>query len=662
LVPDTWEPVASYAAAHQLQWGRDIVFTYGPLGFLSSDYYWGNFFWPILLWAGAFALVVTAALVPLLGRLPGAIRLAFYAALALLTVPTWMVLGFDPVRILSITVLGIVCLRDERPGALRLITTGFVLTVLSLTKFTYCVYSVCTFIIIAASNRSACWRNTAILAGSSLLALLGICLWSGQSIANIFLHFTRSAHMAAGYSAAMAIAPEGFDLTVGIALLIFLLGLALTTWSASSNWRRRTDRAAVVAAGIFLAWKEGFVRADFHVMVFFVYACFIAALLPALLSFDWPAETEPTNPRTLGLLPLPVGRGNGRGEGFVQSLSLLSPVFARHVLTLSAACILLSLVPIFCHTEFKAAIHYGLVARNRNTLTAYLRPATYKLELERYLETMRHEADLPEIRAVVGDNAIGAMYLDQGVAILNGLNYAPNPVFENYTAYTPELQRLNSEFFNSQKSPEYLLWQTGTVDGRFPTLDNGEVLLRILKNYTPVTQENGHILWKRKSPGENYRLSNEQESCGSQDQWVAIPAEPTWLRIECKQTFFGVMRSLLWKSSELQLEVQLDNGQARSYRLLPGNARYGFVISPFLRADYQLIEAARASGGFAADPTALPKTFSGEPLRIVAARVRAANEFAYKRTVHFVTQTIHGIWPVRGESLQTESKEISRAQ
>src|SRR5690348_193924 len=44
--PQSWEAVLSYAAVHHLQWGRDIVFTFGPLGFLKSDYYWGNFFWP----------------------------------------------------------------------------------------------------------------------------------------------------------------------------------------------------------------------------------------------------------------------------------------------------------------------------------------------------------------------------------------------------------------------------------------------------------------------------------------------------------------------------------------------------------------------------------------------------------------------------------------
>lgn len=684
---DSWEPVMSYALAHHLQWGHDIIFTYGPLGFLATDYYWGNFFWPILIWAAVFALIVTAALVPLLGRLPGAIRLALYAALPLLTVPTCLSLGFESFRILSITLLGIACLQDERPGVLRLVTTGLVFTVLSLTKFTYCVYSACTFIIIATSNRNTSWRNTAILAGSSLLSLVAICLWSGQSFANIFLHFTRSTQMAAGYSAAMATNPEGFDLAAGIIATLFLVGLASISWLGSSNWRGRTDRAAIISIAILLSWKQGFVRADLHAVAFFVYAFFLAALLPALLNFHWPAESDRIDsgknnaaqdataltvplekPRSSqALLPDLYSASNPRNETHFNCIRAIRSLFAKHVLTLTAICMLFSLAYLlFCNKynkNFKAAIRNGLVARNRNTFNAYLRPATYKLELERYLQNLRDEVALPEIRALVGSNPVGAMNLDQEVAILNGLNYVPHPIFENYAAYTPELQRLNSEFFKSQKAPEYLLWHTGSIDGRFPTLDDGEVLLRILHNYSPVIQEKWLLLWKRKSAvGTSYRLLNERECFSSLEKGVPIPAEPTWLRMECNQTLLGAMRGLLWRPSELRLEVQLDDGEIRNYLLLPGNARHGFLISPYLRADFQLIEPARASGDLPADPTALPKIYRGEPRRIVAAKVRAEDDFAYEHSVRFVMQTIDGIWPILSDPTATGPKEISRAQ
>src|SRR3954467_12285582 len=53
--PQSWEAVLSFASAHHLQWGREVIFTFGPLGFLTSDYYWGNFFWPILFWGFGFS-------------------------------------------------------------------------------------------------------------------------------------------------------------------------------------------------------------------------------------------------------------------------------------------------------------------------------------------------------------------------------------------------------------------------------------------------------------------------------------------------------------------------------------------------------------------------------------------------------------------------------
>jgi hypothetical protein len=642
--PQSWEGVLAYAAAHRLQWGRDIVFTFGPLGFLTSDYYWGYFFWPIMLWAGAFALAIATVLAPSLRRLPIVIRLPLYAALPLLTVPSCSALGFDSIHFLSITLLGIACLPAERPGTLRLITTGLIFTVLSLIKFTFCIYSVYTLAVIAISNHGGHWRNTGILAASSLLSLLAICWWMGQAISSIFLYAIHGAQLAAGYSAAMGISASGHDPTMGIALLIFVVALVITSWLGSANWRNRTDRAAIVAAGTFLAWKEGFVRADVHVVVFFVFAFILAALTPALLGLDW-AQDEPNQ----------IGK------------TLLKPagnsLFRRRVLTLSAGCMFLSMTPLAIYkSDFRAAVRSGLVARNADTFKAFLRPSTFKRQLTHKLETMRGLADLPKIRAVVGRDSVDALNLDQDLVILNELNYVPHPVFQSYSAFTPALQRLNAAFFSSAKTPEYLLWRAGSIDGRFPTLDDGEVLVKLLTNYSPSMEERGIMLWKRKTAAENsYCFANPQETTNCLEQWIPVPSQPTWLRIDCRQTFPGAMQSLLWRGSELRFEVQLDNGAIRNYRLLPGNARSGFVISPFLYCNDRLLETAHASASSPVSETA-PLIPAARSPKIVAARVLAANDFAFARTVRFTTETIRGILPSRNESPPTESKGISSAQ
>jgi len=89
--------------------------------------------------------------------------------------------------------------------------------------------------------------------------------------------------------------------------------------------------------------------------------------------------------------------------------------------------------------------------------------------------------------------------------------------------------------------------------------------------------------------------------------------------------------------------VQFDNGGTRSYRLVPGNARYGFVISPFLYNHDQLLAA----------------NANTNSLRIVAARVRVANERAVAPSIRFVTHTIHGVWAFGPEPSPHEPTRVN---
>jgi hypothetical protein len=88
----------------------------------------------------------------------------------------------------------------------------------------------------------------------------------------------------------------------------------------------------------------------------------------------------------------------------------------------------------------------------------------------------------------------------------------------------------------------------------------------------------------------------------------------------------------------MRLEVQLDNSETRSYRLLPGNARYGFVITPFRCYHDQLLTA----------------DGNTNCARIVSARVRVANERAVAPSIRFVTHTIRGVWASNPERSPNE--------
>jgi hypothetical protein len=618
----SWEAVLSYGTAHQLQWGRDLVFTFGPLGFLTSDHYWGSMLVPILIWAMAFALVLSVAAHLFLKRLPGSMRLVFYVALPLLTTPSCRDLGFDPIYLLAVTLLSVACLAEEKPSQATLVVTGCAFAVVSLIKLTFGVYAMLGLSIIVVEH---CvlrrWRNASILVSTFLLSLLISGLLTGQEIPSLAMYFSRGAIMASGYSSGMALIPDSRDLFLGVTILAG--SAALIIWQTLRREELRTglSRAAVLAAGVALAWKEGFVRPDVHVIVLFVYGFFLAALLPALMS--------PKTVRPASELP---------GEK-PSSLMTVNPHGSDAVLCASAAMLMIiSLAPFVVYRKaFANAVQTELLPRFSDTLASVFAPSGYASRLQEQFDAMRERAELPRIRSRLGQEPVAVLGLDQHVAILNKMKYQPHPVFQNYCAYTPRLQQLNSVFFESSAAPRYILWRQTVLDDRFPTLDDGEVLLKILSSYTPVDQEKGFVLWQRDgSPHNAYAIGPALKVSSHMDEWTKIPNGPIWVRVNFSHTLFGKLQNLVRASPEVRLETQLANGNHASYRLLPGNGKHGFLLSPVVSSalDMRQNEESECSRAY-----------------VVAARLTASNKSAFAKPVEFTLQTVTGITHDNGPAL-----------
>src|SRR5262249_21261066 len=149
--------------------------------------------------------------------------------------------------------------------------------------------------------------HAVVLVASYVVTLLAACAWSGQRLSSIPLHFFRSFQLAAGYSSAMAVPAAGVDLFAGFGFLAILGSLIFALWLGSAARLGRLPRVAIVSAGLFLAWKEGFVRPDVHVVVFLVYAFLVSVSLPALLGLSFmPTPANGTKPLSASPPPPPA--------------------------------------------------------------------------------------------------------------------------------------------------------------------------------------------------------------------------------------------------------------------------------------------------------------------------------------------------------------------
>jgi hypothetical protein len=556
--PQSWEAVLAYAASCHLQWGKEIIFTYGPLGFLNSDYYWGYLFWPSILWAFGFAMIAVAVFFRLSKRIPLGFRIVLLLVLPFAAAPLNFHLGFDPVYFLAIAALSISAFPEERPSLRWLLLVGMTLGILCQIKFTFFIYSALSiFFVSLAQLQQRKWREFAFLFGSIFFTFLGTWLAMGQNISHLVEYFHMSFKVAGGYTSALSLSTEPLVFTFGLATGFLLLLTIFFYWLASTKSLTRFLRICIVGMGAFLAWKEGFVRSDQHIYVFFVYAFLLFTLMPAFAL----TSTEKL-PRYASLFSI--------AGLLISGTFFLSP-----------------------QSQYISAAGQSLFPKFSDSFSAFFSPLWYRSALERQLEQFRRNASIPTIRATVGGSSVGVLNYDQDVAILNQLNYMPHPVFQSYSAYTPELQYLNLQFFSTDKAPEYILWKYGTIDHRFPTLDEGKLILEITRSYDLVLREGSFLLWKRNPTVEKaINLQNAQVLNGRLDQKINIPDGPSWLKVEIKQTLLGLMRSFAFKPPTVFIDVQLKDGETLRHRLIPGTAASGFLVNPLVQTDTDLVEYA----------------------------------------------------------------------
>lgn len=77
----------------------------------------------------------------------------------------------------------------------------------------------------------------------------------------------------------------------------------------------------------------------------------------------------------------------------------------------------------------------------------------------------------PEILAMLANHTVDVFPWDVALAYAYGLDWDPRPVFQSYSAYTASLDALNAAHFNSNSSPDYVIFAAESIDGRYPLFD-----------------------------------------------------------------------------------------------------------------------------------------------------------------------------------------------
>lgn len=546
------QAVLEYARTNNFQFGKDIVLTYGPLGFLNTEVSQGLFAVQRILFALAWSIMVAWSATGLAQQIPGKMKFVFlgwfliYSNLGGLGQHAFLVMAYG-----SMILMGDV---QRRKAAAAIFLALFAL--LSLVKFTFFMAATVSIVLCALVHFGKRNFNSSF-AIATFFGAVFIALWlaAGQKTGNLFRWLKGSLDIAGGYTEAMTIFPKPGVLAICIvAGALFLASLPVIIRSAQLSFSS-VGILTVTASFVFLSWKHGLVRADGHVLGFVLFL----PIASAVFLTETIQKGMHRKPRLyLATLYMGVVILCNWGADIQEPGTMLTKLvgWPRHMIGNSRLIL-------------------DAVTGNRGNCFEALSAG----------QRLKRVPDLPVARAIAGKAPVDVVNYTQVGALVNDLNYRPRPVIQGYVAYTPYLQELNLSFYRSEKRPQFLLFTMETIDGRFPTLDDAPLLSYILNNYKPVAKD-GEYLVLQAPPA----ISHDPGLTLIKEQTVAFGDSidiPTYndkfliMQVEVRPSIFGRVCKFLFQSPVLTLNTKL-KGRMVSYRFIPAMAERGFIVSPIL--------------------------------------------------------------------------------
>lgn len=553
----SYSAVLGWALQNGHVWGRDIVFTFGPLGYFppNSPYVPGLYHAYIF---GQFAIAGAIAItVAHLAATAGNVTRLAILLVALVWLP-WLAYpqtegiwyGFFGISAVALALQGE---RGTR-GALFAWAAFyvFVAATLSLVKFTFWPLSVVWLFAVAA----ILWRAAGARWGFAALAgyaAATLAWWMAcqQPLSALPDYVSTSMQLVEGYGSAMAWPPpRRFDV-VGLATLV--VGGSWALWRLLAGARaRRWDRVAVfflLGCVLYFAWRASFTRADEHMRNFLLAASLIGTAAVALAT---------DAPRALRWLTAAV------------------------LLALPA-----SLIPIFNQGADPAPITFSRWTDAADRLVSRIGHALDPMRAHAAREDQWREVTqrmvLPKTRALVGRDSIDMLGFKQGLMLTEGFNYRMRPVFQSYTVYTPELQRINQAFLDGPRSPQWMLLEVGSIDGRLPMADDASSHLAVLRHYQPVLEEKNFLLLKRRDVSAASPPPIAAWRDATFDQWIDVPSAGAGqvASIDLRPSLLGKLGALAFREPLVQIEVEDDQQVRTTFRFVRAQAQ-GVVLSPLI--------------------------------------------------------------------------------
>jgi hypothetical protein len=178
--------------------------------------------------------------------------------------------------------------------------------------------------------------------------------------------------------------------------------------------------------------------------------------------------------------------------------------------------------------------------------------------------------------------------VNQSWLLASGNSWAPRPVTQSYSAFTPELAELNLRHLQSANAPDNILFRVEPIDTRLPSLEDGLSWPALINGYS-LRKWDGQSAYLGKRTTENKnKLGGEVELYSARHELgeeVALPEsnDPLSASIDIQPTLLGRVLSAMYKLPELHIAMRLRDGRVKNYRVVSNMMKTNFLITPLVK-------------------------------------------------------------------------------
>jgi hypothetical protein len=544
----SWRYALNEAVAHGRLFGRDVTFTFGPLGSVYTRMFHPATDTLMIVASAVYAtgFVAAFALLAHPRRHVLAVFLPIAISLPILGDPGFLVLPFA----LLLVVARVTLTRDSpvRLPPSPIVWLGIALSTCAVAmapvvkgSFTASVVPACGLAFLLLLTRN--WRAALGFAVLGVTTLFAAWTMAGQPITALPGFFVDQGPIISGYTDAMAVAgPVAEPLVYIITALI--LATAFYWWfTRATGWFGWATLLGLLWT-LFVAFKAGFVRQDGHILIS-AGAILLLAYVVSLIS------------RPMAALPV-LAIGFAAWAGIMSALAPMNFSFPKQLVV-----------------ERWNAMESGVVTRLTD-------PGRLDRDFAAANGTIRMETPLPQVKGTVD------IYpWDMSAIFANGLRWSGRPIFQSYSAYEPILDARNVAHLDGPDAPDNVFFTFSPIDHRLPALEDSGSILRLLSAYDVVAYNPPYVQMRRTAAPATRSLDEVRTRVilATVGADVAVDATgPLWASLNLRPTLLGRLVSAAYRLPPVYIVLRLRNGQTIQQRYIPSIGNTGFILSPYLQS------------------------------------------------------------------------------